>query len=513
MAKESKGGFLSNLLASLFNSGDADADKRRQLKAIAKKLSKSKFKNFYKYSGNEILPGLGKQFYDIYKAVYPVQVMFNSVQNQAMLKHKVITYSLPENIRELADSLTEENINALAKEIPIEKLSSQASERLSTFSDFFTLEKITEIDNLYKQLSALKTISTYDYYFFLKKFDKSLREGNFSTAPHFEKVNAEYLADDLKDFTEAVWEFNFEADWTNLFKFLKDFKGSEPISLGLWKRIVARLQAIRLSGAFEMVIQLASSNPAYIPNIQNSTASIVEPYLDNIKNEVEKAINKLIESAKTAKTNDFATQLFGDIEINQIKNYTDALKATFDRKGLKHFENYQALNYLKTFLIEIIKKDLREYYDLVIVRGMWTTQSLNSQFSDSYNSLLSLSDKITTFDNELAEDGPIGVKIKTLLPKTERDSSSKNIVNRLVIEANESAYSFIMESMRCIVTIGKIIKPLVDDCVKPKPELVSNWKELQTYTDTPIKDLSIDLYKKIYLFTSLEKSCLVPLEQ
>ena len=171
------------------------------------------------------------------------------------------------------------------------------------------------------------------------------------------------------------------------------------------------------------------------------------------------------------------------------------------------------MNYLKTFLIEIIKKDLREYYDLVIVRGMWTTQSLNSQFSDSYNSLLSLSDKITTFDNELAEDGPIGVKIKTLLPKTERDSSSKNIVNRLVIEANEGAYSFIMESMRCIVTIGKIIKPLVDDCVKPKPELVSNWKELQTYTDTPIKDLSIDLYKKIYLFTSLEKSCLVPLEQ
>lgn len=513
MAKDSKGGFFSNLLASLFNSGDADACKRRQLKTIAKRLSKSKFKNFYKYGGNEMLPALGKQFYDIYKAVYPVQVMFTAIQNQAMLKHKVIMYSVPENIREIADTLTEQNIMALAKDIPIQNLSKQASERLATFSDFFTLEKITEIDNLYKQLTALKTISTYDYYFLLKKFDKSLREGNFSAAPHFEKLNAEYLADDLKDFIEAVWEFSFDADWTNLFKFLKDFKGSEPIPLGLWKRILARLQAIRLSETFEMIIRLASGNPAYVPNIQNSTVSIVEPYLDNVKNEVEKTINKLIESEKSAKTNDFASQLFGDAEINQIKNYSDALKPTFERKGLRHYENYQALNYLKTFLIEVIKRDLREYYDLVIVRGMWTTQSLNAQFSDSYNMLLSLSDKITSFDNELAEDGSVGVKIKTLLPKTERDSSSKNIVNRLVGEANETAYTLIMESLRYIVTIGKIIKPLVDDCTKQKPELVSNWKELQTYTDTPIKDMSVNLYKKIYLFTSLEKSCLVPLEQ
>lgn len=513
MAKESKGGFLSNLFASLFNSGDADADKRRQLKAIAKRLSKSKFKNFYKFSGNEILPGLGKQFYDIYKAIYPVQVMFNAIQNQNMLKHKVITYSLPENIQELADSLTEDNIYALSKQIPIENLSSQATERLSAFSDFFTLEKITEIDNLYKQLSTLKTIATYDYYFFLKKFDKSIQEGNFSTQPRFEKVNAEYLADDLKEFVETVWEFSLEADWTNLFKFLKDFKGSEPISMGLWRRIAARIQAIRSSEAFEMVIRLASSNPAYLPNIQSTSTSIVEPYLDNIKNEVEKTINKLVESAKSAKTNDFAKQLFGDVEINQIKNYTDALKPNFERKGLRYYENYQALNYLKTFLIEVIKKDLREYYDLVIVRGMWTTQSLNSQFSDGYNTLLSVSDKITTFDNELAEDGAIGVKIKTLLPKTERDSSSKNIINRLIGDANEAAYTFIMESLRCIVTIGKIIKPLVEDCTKNKPELVSNWKELQSYTDEPIKEMSINLYKKIYLFTSLEKSCIVPLEQ
>lgn len=513
MGKESKGGFLSNLLSSLFGSQDADADKKRQLKNISKRLAKSKFKNFYKFSGNEILPPLGKQFYDIYKAIYPVQAMFNAIQNPNMLKHIVISFSLPDNIKTLEESLSEENIRKLAKEIPIANLSKQANERLSTFSDYFTLEKITEIDYLYKQLIALKTVATYDYYFFLKKFDKSIRENDFTSLPHFEKVNAEYLADDLKDYIESVWDIPFDAEWTNLFKLLKSFKGTEPISLGLWKRLVSRLYAIRMSGAMEMIIQLASGNPSYVPNIQSQNTSIIEPYLDKIKNDVEKTINELVESEKTAKTNDFASQLFGDVEINQIKNYTDALKPTFERKGLKYYLNYQALNYMKTFLIEIVKKDLREYYDLVIVRGEWSTQSLCTPFSDCYNSLLNLSDKITSFDNELAEDAAIGIRIKTMLPKTERDSVSKNSINRLVNDANETAYNLIMEGLRCIITIGKIVKSLVDDCSKTKPELVTNWKALEHYADNSVKNISVALYKKIYLFTSLEKACLVQVEE
>ena len=503
---------MSNLFSSLFGSGDADADKKRQLKSIAKRLSKSRFKNFYKFSGNEILPPLGKTFYEIYKAIYPVQVMFNTIQNQNLLKHLVIDFALPEDIKKLEETLNEESIKALAKEIPIENLSKQATERLSQFSDYFTLEKITEIDYLYKQFMALRTVASFDYYFLLKKFDKTIREGDFTNPPHFEKINAEYVSNELKDFIESVWEIPFDAEWTNLFKLLKNFKGTEPIQIGLWRKIVARLQTIRLSEAFEMVIRLATSDPGYVPNVQSKNESIVEPYLDSVKNEVEKTIRQLVESAKSAKTNDFASQLFGDVELNQIRNYTDALKPTLERKGISYYLNYQGLNYLKAFLIEVVKKDLREYYDIVIIRGKWTTQSLTTSFSDCYNALLGTSDSITTFDNELAEDGAIGIKIKTMLPKTERDGSSKNIVNRLVTEANETAYTFIMESLRNIVTIGKIVKSLVDDCAKQKPELVSNWKELEHFADTPMKDMSVALYKKIYLFTSLMKSCVVPIE-
>lgn len=507
--KKEKGSFFSNILSSIFGSSDAEAEKKRQLKALAKKLSKSRYNKFYKYSGNEILPPLGKLFYELYKALAPLQAMFHTIQNQNALKSYVVDYSMPEELKTIEESLSEEKILSMSKQIPVEKLKEQVEERLSKFSDYFTLERITEIDALYRQILALKAVSTFDYYFFLKKFDKTIKENSFAAQPHFEHVNAEYISDDLKDYIEAIWDVPFDSDWTNAFKFLKSVRGSEPISINTWKKVMTRLSSLKTNQTFEMIIQLASSNPAYVPNVQSLTSNIVEPYIDKIKNDVETVINSIIEKQRSDTESNFVSQLFGDTEITMLANYSDAKNSIFEHKGLNVYDNTQSLSYLKAFLLEVIKKDIREFYDVVLVRGTWDSQTLTTQISDCYNELLSTSEKISTFDAEMADDGPIGIKIKTLLPKTERDNSSRNIVNRLISEANETAYSFVMTSTKDILTIGRIIKTLVEDLQKPKPIIISNYKELEHYLDLPLKEFCVSIYKKIFYFTSLIKTCLV----
>ncbi len=508
--KKEKSGFFENILAALFGGKDSDAEKKRQLRAIAKKLSKSRFNKFYRYSGNEILPPLGKLFFELYKAVSPLQNLFNSIQNPNTLKQIVINFEIPEEIRTLEDSLNEQVIVGMSKKIPLDHLKTQVEEKLSKLNDFFTVEKITRIDSLYQQILALKAVSTFDYYFFLKKFDKQIRENNFSAAPHFEHVNAEYIADDLKDYIESIWDIPFDSDWTNALKLLRAFKGGqEPISLGVWKKIIARLVALKNAQTFEMIIRLSSADPNYQPNVQILKSNIVEPYLDKLKNDVENTINSLIEKERSATENNFASQLFGETEVMTLSNYAYSKNTIFEQKKLNSFDNCQALSYLKTFLIEVVKKDLREFYDVVVVRGTWNSTTLTTQISDCYNNLLTISDKVIEFDNTLAEDSMIGIKIKTLLPKTERDASSKNIVNRLISEANDTAYGFVMESSRDLITIGKIIKSLVEDLQKQKPTLVSNCKELEHYIDVPLKEFCVAIYKKIYLFASLMKSCIV----
>lgn len=331
--KKEKSGFFANILSALFGGNDSEAEKKRQLKSIAKRLSKSKFNKFYKYSGNEMLPAMGKLFFDIYKSIAPVQNLFNSIQNQNTLKHLVINFSMPEEIRALEDSLNEQVITGMSKQIPLDHLKIQVEEKLSKLNDFFTVEKISAIDGLYHQVLALKAISTFDYYFFLKKFDKQIRENNFSATPHFEHVNAEYLVDDLKDYVESICDVPFNSDWTNAIKLLKTLKGGqEPVSLGLWKKIIARISALKNAQIFEMIIKLSSGDPNYAPNIQSMNSNIVEPYLDKLKNDVENTVDSLIEKERSATENNFALKLFGETEIIPMNNYVYSRNSILNRK-------------------------------------------------------------------------------------------------------------------------------------------------------------------------------------
>ena len=142
MEKKEKSGFFANILAALFGGNDSEAEKKRQLRAIAKKLSKSRFNKFYKYNGNEILPAMGKLFFEIYKSVAPLQNLFNSIQNQNTLKHLVINFAMPEEIRALEDNLNEQVIVGMSKKIPLNHLKTKVEEKLSKINDFFTVEKI-----------------------------------------------------------------------------------------------------------------------------------------------------------------------------------------------------------------------------------------------------------------------------------------------------------------------------------------------------------------------------------
>ena len=74
----------------------------------------------------------------------------------------------------------------------------------SIFSAEFDNERMNRTENLYKAFSALQDFCCFDYYVLLKKFTNSIQEYNFNTVPNFEKINGEYITDDLKDFCAAA---------------------------------------------------------------------------------------------------------------------------------------------------------------------------------------------------------------------------------------------------------------------------------------------------------------------
>lgn len=499
-----KENFFSKLFSSLFASNDPEFAKKKKLKAIAKDLSKSKY-HFYK--NEEVLPQMAKLFYEIYKAILPAQILFNSAESPNTLKYLIVNYSLSEEQHQIVESLSKESIQAKAKTVPISQLSQAVKTQLNQFLSAFDGEKVTSIDEMYKKLLIFKAFCTYDFFFFLKKFDSTLKEGDFTTIPKFEKISAEYIQEDLKDFLCVSKPLNEISDWTDLIKMFKATKGEEPVKLAVWNKITTRLKAIDSSRTFDLMLKLITKNPDYYTDYNITEEPIVDSYLDKIKHEAEDAIGQLQAAQKSSQIENYLVQIFGTTDVVRLKNYTVQASAIFEKKHLGKYLYTGPLNYYKAFLLDYIKKDLREFADLVLIRGTWSTQPLSFMMSNAYNALLESTEQITKFDDKLAEDGEIGIRLKTHLPRAERDSDARGIISTLLNDINTEAKSICLDATRNLVSIAKVIKPVMEDYSKPKSELIMNWKELEKFADHPIKQLGTDVYKHIYLFVSLMQNC------
>lgn len=502
-AAKQKPSFFQSLLESFFHSSSPEAEKKRRLKQIAKAYQKSKYHNFYKPSSFEVLPSFAKLFYDIYKLTSQCQLLFRANQNPGMFKAQIINYCLSEHQLDLLTHFDEQKLREVARKIPIEQIQEQIENELNEFSSEFDGERAGKAENIYKAFTIFRDFCSFDYYVLLKKFTSKIQENNFSTVPVFEKINAEYIVDDLKDFVAVAYAITDESiEWNSFFDFLKESRGSEILSAGTWKKVVAKIKSLQVSDSFELMIRHVSQNPDYKTQVHFHGESIVGPYVDKIEDETRTVLSKMVSAKKESMANSLCEQIFGTTEIANLRNYTTAYNSVFEKKELDIYLYSEPLNYLKTFLVEYVKKDIREFFDVVVVRGQWDT-GLAAPMSNAYQELLKTSDDITVFDNELAEEGALGIKIKTLLPKTAHDPGAENIINRVIGDSNEQAKAYILSSTQNLITIGKTLKQLIEDYIKPKPVLVHNWKELERFLDHPMKEFSVNIYKKIYLFVQL----------
>lgn len=505
--KPKNGGFFQRLIDGLLKNDDPELEKKRVMKLIAKELSKTKYK-FYKYGTDEVLPAFAKTFFTIYKTVSPGKIYFQSNANQKLYQRMVLNSMMSEKHLELIDQLSEENIIEEAKKVSLNQLKIQVKEKCETLFTFFDANIINRIDTLYSQFMLFKSFCEYDYFFMLKKFDSSLRENDFSVTPQFEAITGRYIVDDLQDFLTIAYNLSEYDDWNDLFAFLKKVKDVEPVSKGTWSRLVNRLLDMQSSRVFEMMIQLIQQNPGYITKPAKTREHITEKYIDSIRQEAEKALSRIQIEQKSSKIDSLVSSIFGTTSISRMKNYTEEQSAVFERRNIGSFSYQQPMNYMKAFLLDYVKKDVRELADLVLVRGKWSTSSLATPMSEAYHQMLELSNKIVEFDETLSDTGAISGKLKTLLTRCDRDKEALNIIRTILKDTNSAARDILVSGTQEIITFARNLKLVLEDYAKPHPELVINWKELEHFADYNIKEQAVAIYKKLHLFVTLMQSLL-----
>jgi hypothetical protein len=163
----------------------------------------------------------------------------------------------------------------------------------------------------------------------------------------------------------------------------------------------------------------------------------------------------------------------------------------------------ESINYLKAFLLDYYKRDIREIVNLLLVKGQWVSNTLAAPMSESFHQLMEVSDRLTAFDEALAEDAERGAKLKVLLTRADKDVNAQASIKQQLKDINSGARALIIEASGHFIVIGKHLKMAMDDYAKPKHELILNWKSLETSTDKVLKEWMTATYKQLYSFVQL----------
>lgn len=494
---------IDKILALFTGGGDPEREKKRLLKAIAKDLKKQRYR-FYKPRGEEVQPNLAKFFFNIYKVAGPAAVLLENAENSGALKSIMIESFLNEKQRAMMERFNESAIKERAEKTELKKLASELKEELVAFFSIFDSNKIKEINDLYKLFLIFLQLINFDFYFLLKKFDSGLPDRNFTYSPNFDSISGEYISEDLKDFVSILPLIDEKADWDKLFDILRVYKGGqEVISRGEWEKIVKSLVSIRQSNILVLIIKHIDEDPHYKVKMYPPQEKIVESYLTMLKTQMEMTVQKMLQEKRNNQIEKLAKLVFGTSAVSRMKFYTERANAAFTKKRSAGFIHVAPMNYLKAFLLDFVKKDLKEVVDSLLIKGQWTTNITSNQLSESFHNLLVISDKVLKFDESVSEEGEVGSKLKSLAHRSDRDQNSITILKQQLKEVNEKAVLLIRESAQSLITVAKTLKQTIDDYSKKNHELILNWRELEGAFEKDLKKQMATVYKQIYYFIQL----------
>lgn len=302
---------------------------------------------------------------------------------------------------------------------------------------------------------------------------------------------------------EVLLGLEINQDWKSVFTILKVYKGVEVIALDQWNRLLIQLNDIKRSNVLELMVRHIDKNPTFQPKVQRFDDRIVEAYLQKLKAQTEIAIQKILQEKRNTKIDELAKAVFGTSAVSRLKNYTEKANLVYAKKILGGYIHVQGLNYLKAFLLDYFKKDIREICDLLLIRGQWSTNLLSQQLSEGFHDLMGVSAALLTFDDALADDAEMGLRLRNAMVKADRDKDQVKYVRILLKGVNDEAQKMINTSAQALIAIGKNLKNILEDYQKSPHELLINWKEIEGASEQPINERITGIYKKIYYFVQL----------
>jgi hypothetical protein len=495
---------LDRVISIISGDNESDSDKRILLKMISRDLTQNRYGKFYRIKTEDADPAFAFFIYEIYQIVYPVQVFLRNPANEFSLKWFCAKAQMDPQMAETAQRLSRESIEKREKTMESTVLISHLQEDLAFLtSSFYNSPRRLAAENCYRLIGTLNSFVNFNFLPFLQKFDPALKEGDFSAKPKFKPVRASYLAEDISDFLAASASIEGGEDWKTVLGALNAANGRaalndrDLIPLEQWNIVLVKLRDLNQSKMLTLMVQHALKNPIWQRKSTTIEKKAVESWFDITSAHVQEFIGRLSNSIQNSRIEALAKELFGSAGITRMNHYTPEENDIYQRKGLGGFTYAAGLNYLLAFIQDYLDKEIRDLCDLLLIRGQWTIIEFSRETSEALYQISGMTEDIAAFDELLSEEGKLGSRLKSDLGRVDREAFRANQIRSILNGVNVHALEMINAAALSFLTVGKNLKKLMDDYQQSHHELISNWKELEFYSKSPLPQRLSETYTKI----------------
>jgi hypothetical protein len=493
-----------------FFSGDGNenmSDKEIVLRQRQKQVMENKFSKFFRAKSEEADASLGQFFYSLYKLILPIRIFMKDNAKTARLRQIVLEAFMDQGIIDLVKQLNPAAIELRSKKTHPEELTVQISKDIEELSAKFDHDKTSGVNRCYNLIMTIFQLANFDYPTLLRKFDPNFTEGPFSTDPKFGPTKAGLIVKDLGEFLAVSQAITPENDWKTLLKLLRICAGDEMISDSQFANMLMGLRDVVNSKILELIVQLGIRNPVWACRPRIPDERIAESWLEVRIVKAQECIDKISNAEKTKQINALLNDVFYGGNLIQLENYTPAKSDFFRNKELTYYTYAEGLNYLAVFLNEYIQKDIKDLFDILLIRGQWTNNTDSKELSEEFHQLLELPELISRLDGSLTEEGPNGSRLKASLIRIDRDPTQARYIESIIETVNDEALDIINKATQHFTVIEKHLRNLTDDMQKKHPELIINWKELMNVSKNPLFEVMAENHRRINCFVQLMRLC------
>jgi hypothetical protein len=493
-----------------FFSGDSNdnlSDKEIVLKQRLKQLGENKYSKFFKAKSEECDGTLGQFFYSLYKLILPIRIFMKDMSKTAKLRQIVLEAFMDPEIIELVKHLNPAIIEQRSKNTPPEDLTVQISKDIEELSAKFDTNRIGGVNRCYNLIMTLFQLSNFDYPALLKKFDPNFTEGPFAVDPKFAPIKVATIVKELSEFLTVSQAITPENDWKTLLKLLRICAGDEMIADTQFAQMLIGLRDVVNSKILELIVQYGSKNPVWVCRPRIPDERIADAWLEVRIVKAQECIDRISNAEKNKHISVLLKDIFYGGDLTRLDNYTPAKSDFFRNKELTYYTYAEGLNYLSVFLSEYVEKDIRELFDILLIRGQWTNNTDSKELSEEFHQLQTMPESISRLDASLTEEGPNGSRLKASLMRIERDPSQARYIESIIEGVNEEALDLINKATQHFSIIEKHLKNLADDMQKKHPELIINWKELANASKQPLFENIAENHRRVNCFVQLMRLC------